>query len=173
MKCPFCGHTEDRVVDSRISRAGDFIRRRRECSRCHRRYTSYEYIEDMMPQVVKRDGRREPFDRQKLRRSILRACDKRSVTIMAVDDIVTAIEGEIAELPRREVQSEELGKHVMGELRRLDIGAYIRYGSVFYRHGGPEEFLTWLRSLKRSGTFPEVAGRMAVSNSPTAAGKFR
>ena len=84
MKCPFCGHTEDRVVDSRVGRDGEFIRRRRECLKCHRRYTTYEYIEDVLPPVVKRDGRREPFDRQKLRGSILKACEKRSIAIAAV-----------------------------------------------------------------------------------------
>src|SRR3989454_9321112 len=83
MKCPFCGHTEDRVVDSRVGREGEFIRRRRECLKCHRRYTTYEYIEDVLPHVVKRDGRREPFDRQKLRASILKSCEKRSVGVQA------------------------------------------------------------------------------------------
>src|SRR5437867_601798 len=87
MKCPFCGHTEDRVVDSRVGRDGEFIRRRRECLKCHRRYTTYEYIEDVLPHVVKRDGRREPFDRQKLRASILRAGEKRSVGGQFVDEV--------------------------------------------------------------------------------------
>src|SRR5207247_8652796 len=92
MKCPFCGHTEDRVVDSRVGREGEFIRRRRECLKCRRRYTTYEYVEDVLPHVVKRDGRREPFDRQKLRGSILNACEKRSVGVQAVDDAVADIE---------------------------------------------------------------------------------
>ena len=86
MKCPFCGHTEDRVVDSRVGRDGEFIRRRRACLKCNRRYTTYEYIEDVLPHVVKRDGRREPFDRQKLRGSILKSCEKRSVGVQAVDE---------------------------------------------------------------------------------------
>ena len=97
MKCPFCGHTEDRVVDSRVGREGEFIRRRRECLKCRRRYTTYEYIEDVLPHVVKRDGRREPFDRQKLRGSILKACEKRSVGVQAVDDVVADIESRLHE----------------------------------------------------------------------------
>ena len=100
MKCPFCGHTEDRVVDSRVGRDGEFIRRRRECLKCHRRYTTYEYIEDVLPHVDKRDGRREPFDRQKLRDSILKACEKRSVAVTGVDDIVAEIEAAAARARR-------------------------------------------------------------------------
>jgi len=110
MRCPFCGHTEDRVVDSRVGRDGEFIRRRRECLKCHRRYTTYEYIEDVLPHVVKRDGRREPFDRQKLRGSILKACEKRSVGVQAVDDVVVEIEAQLHERAEKEITSEELGK---------------------------------------------------------------
>src|ERR1700739_5162754 len=95
MKGPFGGDTEDRVVASRVGREGEFIRRRRECLKCHRRYTTYEYIEDVLPHVVKRDGRREPFDRVKLRGSILKACEKRSVGVPAVDDVVTHIEASL------------------------------------------------------------------------------
>src|SRR5207248_11796686 len=97
MKCPFCGHTEDRVVDSRVGRDGEFIRRRRECLKCHRRYTTYEYIEDVLPHVVKRDNRREPFDRQKVRGSILKLCEKRSVVVQAVDDVVADMEARLHE----------------------------------------------------------------------------
>jgi len=110
MKCPFCGHTEDRVVDSRVGRDGEFIRRRRECLKCHRRYTTYEYIEDVLPHVVKRDNRREPFDRQKLRGSILKACEKRSVGVQAVDDVVAEIETKLHERAEKEITSKELGE---------------------------------------------------------------
>ena len=103
MRCPFCGHTEDRVVDSRVGRDGEFIRRRRECLKCHRRYTTYEYIEDVLPHVVKRDNRREPFDRQKLRGSILKACEKRSVGVQAVDDVVAEIETKLHERAEKEI----------------------------------------------------------------------
>jgi transcriptional repressor NrdR len=120
MKCPFCGHTEDRVVDSRVGREGEFIRRRRECLKCHRRYTTYEYIEDVLPHVVKRDGRREPFDRQKLRGSILKACEKRSVGVQAVDDVVADIEAKLHERAEKEITSLELGEVVMEHLQKLD-----------------------------------------------------
>ncbi|HJV57630.1 MAG TPA: transcriptional regulator NrdR, partial [Methylomirabilota bacterium] len=117
MKCPFCGHTEDRVVDSRVGRDGEFIRRRRACLKCHRRYTTYEYIEDVLPHVVKRDGRREPFDRQKLRGSILKACEKRSVGVQAVDDVVADIEAKLHDRAEKEITSLELGEIVMEHLQ--------------------------------------------------------
>ena len=110
MKCPFCGHAEDRVVDSRVGRDGEFIRRRRACLSCQRRYTTYEYIEDVLPRVSKRDGRREPFDRQKLRGSILKACEKRSVGVQAVDDIVAEIESRLHDRAEKETSSKELGE---------------------------------------------------------------
>src|SRR3989442_8202818 len=109
MKCPFCGHPEDRVVDSRVGRDGEFIRRRRECLKCHRQYTTYEYIEDVLPHVEKRDGRREPFDRQKLRNSILKACEKRSAAVQKVDEIVTEIEAQLHDRPEKEIKAHELG----------------------------------------------------------------
>src|SRR2546428_10644327 len=116
MKCPFCGHTEDRVVDSRVGRDGEFIRRRRECLKCHRRYTTYEYIEDVLPHVVKRDNRREPFDRQKLRGSILKSCERRSVGVQAGDDAVAAIQSRRNERARKEVSSLQLGGTGMEDL---------------------------------------------------------
>src|SRR4029453_8661311 len=131
MKCPFCGHTEDRVVDSRVGREGEFIRRRRECLKCHRRYTTYEYIEDVLPHVVKRDGRREPFDRQKLRGSILKACEKRSVGVQAVDDVVADIEAKLHERAEKEITSLELGEVLMEHLQKLDQVAYVRFASVY------------------------------------------
>ena len=131
MKCPFCGHSEDRVVDSRVGRDGEFIRRRRECLKCNRRYTTYEYIEDVLPRVVKRDGRREPFDRQKLRSSILKACEKRSVGVAAVDNVVADIEVKLHDRAEKEISSVELGEMVMGQLQRLDQVAYVRFASVY------------------------------------------
>src|SRR3989442_13803454 len=113
MKCPFCGHTEDRVVDSRVGRDGEFIRRRRECLKCHRRYTTYEYIEDVLPPVVKRDGRREPFDRQKPRASILKTGEKRAVGVQAGDDAVGEIEAQLYDRTQKGISSEGRGKKVM------------------------------------------------------------
>jgi transcriptional repressor NrdR len=148
MKCPFCGHTEDKVVDSRVGREGEFIRRRRECLRCHRRYTTYEYIEDVLPLVVKRDGRREPFDRQKLRASILKACEKRSVGVQKVDDIVADIEARLHERAEKEISSLELGDMVMEHLKRLDQVAYVRFASVYRQFQDVSQFTEAVAQLK-------------------------
>jgi len=148
MKCPFCGHTEDRVVDSRVGRDGEFIRRRRECLKCHRRYTTYEYIEDVLPHVVKRDGRREPFDRQKLRGSILKACEKRSVGVQKVDDVVADIEQKLHERAEKEISSVELGEVVMDNLKRLDQVAYVRFASVYRQFQDVSQFSDTVNQLK-------------------------
>src|SRR3989454_1682274 len=113
MKCLFCGHREEGVVASGVGGEGEFIRRRRECLKCHRRYTTYEYIEDVLPHVVKRDGRREPFDRQKLRASILKSCEKRSVGVQAVDDVGGGIEAQLHDRGAKEISSDKLCKIVM------------------------------------------------------------
>ena len=148
MKCPFCGHTEDRVVDSRVGREGEFIRRRRECLKCHRRYTTYEYIEDVLPHVVKRDGRREPFDREKLRKSILKACQKRSVAVQKVDDLVADIEAQLHERSEKEVKWDELGEMVMDRLRALDQIAYVRFASVYRSFEDVSQFADTVAQLK-------------------------
>src|ERR671939_1503106 len=147
MKCPFCGHTEDRVVDSRVGREGEFIRRRRECLKCNRRYTTYEYIEDVLPRVVKRDGRREPFDRQKLRGSILKACEKRSVGVQAVDDVVGDIEARLHERAEKEISSLELGDLVMEHLQKLDQVAYVRFASVYRQFKDINQFMDEVKGL--------------------------
>jgi transcriptional repressor NrdR len=151
MKCPFCGHTEDRVVDSRVGREGEFIRRRRQCLKCHRRYTTYEYIEDVLPHVVKRDGRREPFDRQKLRGSILKACEKRSVGVQAVDDVVADIELRLHERADKEITSLALGEMVMEHLQRLDQVAYVRFASVYRQFKDIAQFMDEVRGLIKNG----------------------
>src|SRR2546427_353916 len=132
MKCPFCGHTEDRVVDSRVGREGEFIRRRRECLKCRRRYTTYEYVEDVLPHVVKRDGRREPFDRQKLRGSILKACEKRSVGVQAVDDVVADIEAKLHDRAEKEISSAERRRLLL-----LFLGRLLLHQVTPFRNSGP------------------------------------
>src|SRR2546428_7746131 len=117
MKCPFWGKREDGVVDSRGGREGEFIRGRRECLKCHRRYTTYEYIEDVLPHVVKRDGRREEFDRQKLRNSLLKACQKRSVAVGKVDEVVAEIEAYLHDRSEKEIKWDELGELAMDRLK--------------------------------------------------------
>ena len=147
MKCPFCGHTEDRVVDSRVGRDGEFIRRRRACLKCNRRYTTYEYIEDVLPHVVKRDNRREPFDRQKLRGSLLKACEKRSIAIQAVDNVVADIEAKLHERAEKEISSQELGDMVMEQLQRLDQVAYVRFASVYRQFKDIAQFMDEVKGL--------------------------
>ena len=155
MKCPFCGHTEDRVVDSRVGRDGEFIRRRRECLRCSRRYTTYEYIEDVLPMVVKRDGRREPFDRAKLRNSILKACETRSVGVQAVDDVVGDIEAKLHERAEKEVSSQELGNLVMARLQQLDQVAYVRFASVYRQFKDIAQFMDEVKGLIKGQEKPK------------------
>jgi transcriptional repressor NrdR len=136
------------VVDSRVGRDGEFIRRRRECLKCHRRYTTYEYIEDVLPHVVKRDGRREPFDRQKLRASILKSCEKRSVGVQAVDDVVGEIESQLYDRTEKEISSEELGRIVMEHLQKLDPVAYVRFASVYRKFKDVGQFVEEVKGLQ-------------------------
>ena len=147
MKCPFCGHLEDKVIDSRAAGTGEVIRRRRECEACSRRFTSYERVEDMLPTVVKKDGRREPFDRQKLVRGLRTACSKRPVSVERIEAVADAIEREVQEAERREVLASELGDRVMNHLRTLDEVAYVRFASVYRSFRDVDEFLQELGKL--------------------------
>ncbi len=168
MKCPFCGHAEDRVVDSRVGRDGEFIRRRRECLKCRRRYTTYEYIEDVLPMVVKRDGRREPFDRQKLRSSILKACEKRSVGVQAVDDVVADIEARLHDRAEKEISSLELGELVMEHLQKLDQVAYVRFASVYRQFKDIAQFMDEVKGLLKEGEKAKAAKPAAIAAKPVA-----
>lgn len=148
MRCPFCGNVEDRVVDSRESREGDVIRRRRECAQCERRYTSYEKIELPTFQVVKRDQRRESYDRNKLMRGLQIACRKRPVPQVELDRIADSIESAMADSGEREISSLELGTMVMNRLRELDPVAYVRFASVYRRFEDVDAFVKELHGLK-------------------------
>jgi len=150
MKCPFCGHLEDKVIDSRAPGVGEVIRRRRECASCARRFTTYERIEDVLPTVVKKDGRREPFDRQKLVRGLRIACNKRTVSMDQIESVADAIEHEIQDSEHREVPSTELGERVMRHLRELDEVAYVRFASVYRSFGDIDEFLSELGKLVKA-----------------------
>ena len=147
MKCPFCGHLEDRVVDSRESREGDVIRRRRECSACGRRFTSYERMEDIPRMVIKKDGSREPFDRQKMIAGMLRACEKRPVSVPALEAVANRVEGVLQERSEKEISAQEIGGLVMDDLKRLDKVAYVRFASVYRHFRDVGEFMTELRGL--------------------------
>jgi len=147
MKCPFCGGLDDRVVDSRESREGQVIRRRRECAACGRRFTSYGTIEEIPYVVVKKDGRREPFDRKKLRGGLVKACEKRPVPPARLDAIVDEIETRLHDSEEREMSTGQIGSLVMDRLRDLDKVAYVRFASVYRKFEDVDEFFTELKSL--------------------------
>jgi len=150
MRCPFCGADEDRVVDTRSSQEGRAVRRRRECEACGKRFTTYESIELFPRQVVKRDGRREPYDRQKLLFGIVTACTKRPVNIDTIEAIVDRIEQRLEESGRVEVESRWLGEQVMGELQEVDEVAYVRFASVYRQFKDVTEFMNELRGLRET-----------------------
>lgn len=149
MRCPYCAHLEDRVVDSREAQEGQATRRRRECLGCARRYTTYERVEDVLPHVVKKDGRRETFDRRKIVEGLLRACQKRPVSREQIDDLVSAVERRVQELGEREVPSHVVGEAVMEKLRALDPVAYVRFASVYRAFEDLGEFMSELEGLGR------------------------
>ena len=152
MRCPYCGHLEDRVVDSRDAQEGLATRRRRECLGCARRFTTYERVEDVLPQVVKKDGRREAFDRRKIVEGVVTACEKRPVSREQIDDLVSAVERKVQELGEREVASHVVGEAVMEKLRALDPVAYVRFASVYRAFADVGEFMSELEGLaKRPG----------------------
>ncbi len=147
MKCPFCGHIKDKVVDSRESGSGDAIRRRRECLACGRRFTSYERIEEIPYLVVKKDGRREAFDRQKLLVGLHRACEKRPVPARALHALVDEVEQMIQDTPEREIEARTIGEKAMERLKELDKVAYVRFASVYRQFEDVQEFMAELRDL--------------------------
>ncbi len=150
MKCPYCGHLEDKVVDSRESREGEVIRRRRECLECSRRFTSYERVDEIPYMVVKKDGRRERFERQKLIAGLLKACEKRPVRVNALEGVADRLEAALQEKPDKEISTTEIGQHVMQELRQLDKVAYVRFASVYRHFRDIGEFMTELEDLIKS-----------------------
>ena len=149
MICPFCAHRHDRVIDSRESKEGDVIRRRRQCLNCERRFTTYERTDEVPYMVVKKDGRREKFDRQKVLTGLLKACEKRPVAMSRLAAIVDEMEGRLAESPEREISTTQIGEMLMERLRTLDKIAYVRFASVYRDFQDVEAFLNELRSLMR------------------------
>jgi len=147
MKCPFCGHQEDKVVDSRASSDGVSIRRRRECLGCGKRFTTYEQIEEQSLMVIKKDGRREPFDRHKLLAGLVKACEKRPVSMDDLEALVDELERELSQHFEREVPSKEIGERVMRRLHALDPVAYVRFASVYREFKDVEQFMRELKDL--------------------------
>ena len=150
MKCPFCGHLGDKVVDSRESKEGNSIRRRRECLGCGKRYTSREHIEEIEYRVIKKDGRPEPFSRQKLVGGLARACEKRPVSVQQLEGIADRIESDLQDRPDREMRTTEIGARIMEELRRIDQVAYVRFASVYRQFRDVGEFTREIDELKKS-----------------------
>jgi transcriptional repressor NrdR len=150
MKCPFCSSVEDRVVDSREAKIGDVIRRRRECAKCGRRFTTYERIDEIPHMLVKKDGRREKFDRQKLLAGLLKACEKRPIPTVKLEEIVNEAEAYVAESPDRERPTTAVGELVMNRLKKLDKVAYVRFASVYLDFKDVKEFMDELKDLLKA-----------------------
>lgn len=149
MKCPFCDDLEDKVVDSRMAKEGQVIRRRRECLSCKRRYTTYERVEESLPMVVKKDGRREPFDRQKILSGITKACEKRPISVSTIEAVTDRIEKRIQEMGETELSSNAIGEEVMRELHNIDQVAYVRFASVYREFKDIDQFMDELKVLAR------------------------
>lgn len=147
MKCPFCGYKEDKVVDSRATAEESAVRRRRECLKCGKRFTTYEYVEEVSLMVIKKDGRREPFDRKKIIAGIIRACEKRPVSIEKMEEIVTWVERSIQKKSDREVSSNRIGELVMEKLKLLDDVAYVRFASVYRQFKDVGQFMLELKDI--------------------------
>jgi transcriptional repressor NrdR len=147
VKCPFCSHLEDKVVDSRESKEGEVIRRRRECLSCSRRFTSYERIDQIPHLVVKKDGRRERFEREKVMAGLLKACEKRPVAMRSLEGIVDRVEALMHESPDREVAADQIGEFLMEQLRDLDKVAFVRFASVYRDFKDVDQFMATLKGL--------------------------
>ena len=151
MQCPYCGNLTEKVVDSREGKDGEVIRRRRECLQCHRRFTTYERIEEIHFMVVKKDGRREPFDRHKVLSGLRKATEKRPVSTAQLEAIVDEIEGRLAESPDREIASTEIGEMIMRRLHDLDEVAYVRFASVYRQFKDVHQFVEEVKGLLNTG----------------------
>ncbi len=151
MRCPFCKKDDDRVIDTRPSDDGSAIRRRRECLQCGKRFTTHERLEEMPVRIIKKNGRREPFNRSKILTGIMRAVEKRSFSIEEVEKMVDAIEREILDQPEREISTRDVGELVMAKLRSVDEVAYVRFASVYREYQALEEFINEIRTFNPNG----------------------
>ena len=147
MKCPFCNHLQDKVVDSRETKEGDTIRRRRECLGCERRFTTYERIDEVPYMVIKKDGRREKFDRQKVLGGLLKACEKRPVSMGKLSELVNRVESKVSDSPDREISTIDIGEYLMDNLRDLDKIAYVRFASVYRDFQDEQAYFNELKTL--------------------------
>jgi len=147
MKCPFCGEIKNKVIDSRLSKDGRMTRRRRECLNCEKRFTTYEKVETLLPMVVKKDGRREPFNHEKIRAGIQKACQKRPISVNTIDDFVDSLGQLFQESGHREIRSSDIGERVIERLKEWDDVAYVRFASVYRQFKDINEFITELKEL--------------------------
>ena len=147
MKCPFCGEIDNKVIDSRLSKDGNVIRRRRECLICTRRFTTYEHIEEIPIMIIKKDGRREVFSREKVRTGIKKACEKRNISMNAIEEFIDELERDLRETGEKEIPSKILGERVMVKLHELDDVAYVRFASVYREFKDVNDFVAELKSL--------------------------
>ncbi|OPY07705.1 MAG: Transcriptional repressor NrdR [Syntrophaceae bacterium PtaB.Bin095] len=168
MKCPFCANGENRVIDSRISKDGNAIRRRRECLACEKRFTTYEFVEEVLPVVVKKDGRREVFDRKKILAGIKKACEKRPISTDAIETLVENIEQACQEFQGKEIPSSMVGEKVMKGLQNLDGVAYVRFASVYRQFRDVGEFLEELKDFLSVSGKEEENGHVRPSGRPPA-----
>jgi transcriptional repressor NrdR len=151
MKCPYCGYKEDKVVDSRATQDESAVRRRRECLKCGKRFTTYEYIEEVSLMVIKKDGRREAFDRKKVLAGIMKACEKRPVSLEKMEEIATGVERAIQKRTDREVASSKIGELIMEKLKHIDEVAYVRFASVYRQFKDVGQFMEELRGILNRG----------------------
>ena len=151
MKCPYCGEIDNKVIDSRLSRDGDVIRRRRECILCSRRFTTYEHVEEIPIMIIKKDGRREVFSKEKVRSGIQKACEKRDISINTIDEFVSELERDLRETGEKEIPSEVIGEKIMAKLHILDDVAYVRFASVYRDFKDVNDFVSELRTLLSNG----------------------
>src|SRR2546430_7934940 len=164
MKCPFWGHSEDKVVDSRESKEGESSRGSRECLKCEKRFTTYERIDEIPYMVVKKDGRREKFERQKVLNGLLHACEKRPVSIGKLEQIVNQAEAFVIDSAERERKTSEIGELIMNRLRKIDKVAYVRFASVYLDFKDVQEFMTELKDLLKTKETPEVRSKSAAKD---------
>ena len=169
MKCPFCDTWDTKVVDSRLNQQGDITRRRRECPQCEGRFTTYEHVEEVMPFVIKKDGRREPYSRDKLFQGVQKACQKRPVTTQQIEELVRHAERKVQGMGLKEVPSSVIGQFVMGPLHKLDKVAYVRFASVYRDFTDLEEFVAELQNPGAPSVPPTASQTAPPTTSPTSA----
>lgn len=162
MTCPFCAHTKDKVIDSRLNRPGDAVRRRRQCLGCDRRFTTFERIDDVPYMVIKKDGRREPFDRQKVLNGLLRACEKRPIKTAHLQRMVSTAERLVTQAPARECRTSRIGELLMRELKQLDKVAYVRFASVYRDFKDEHQFVREIQRLGRERPETSIRGKRSV-----------